>query len=184
MLTLKALGINDLVHFDFLDPPPHETLVLALEQLYALGALNHRGELTKLGRRMAEFPLDPMMAKMLLASEQYRCSEEVATIAAMLSVNGAIFYRPKDKIIHADTARKNFHIPGGDHLTLLNVYNQWRQSDFSTHWCYENFIQHRSMKRARDVREQLVGLMQRVEMELVSGITETMNIRKVSKINI
>ncbi|XP_043680354.1 pre-mRNA-splicing factor ATP-dependent RNA helicase DHX16 isoform X2 [Vespula pensylvanica] len=178
VLTLKALGINDLVHFDFLDPPPHETLVLALEQLYALGALNHRGELTKLGRRMAEFPLDPMMAKMLLASERYRCSEEVATIAAMLSVNGAIFYRPKDKIIHADTARKNFHVPGGDHLTLLNVYNQWQQSDFSTHWCYENFIQHRSMKRARDVREQLIGLMQRVEMELVSGITETVNIRK------
>ncbi|KAG6796962.1 pre-mRNA-splicing factor ATP-dependent RNA helicase DHX16-like [Apis mellifera caucasica] len=182
VLTLKALGINDLVHFDFLDPPPHETLVLALEQLYALGALNHRGELTKLGRKMAEFPLDPMMAKMLLASEQYRCSEEVATIAAMLSVNGAIFYRPKDKIIHADTARKNFHVPGGDHLTLLNVYNQWQQSDFSTHWCYENFIQHRSMKRARDVREQLVGLMQRVEMELVSGITETVNIRKVTEI--
>lgn len=44
--------------------------VLALEQLYALGALNHHGELTKLGRRMAEFPLDPMMAKMLIASEK------------------------------------------------------------------------------------------------------------------
>lgn len=71
VLTLKALGINDLVHFDFLDPPPHETLVLALEQLYALGALNHHGELTKLGRRMAEFPVDPMMAKMLLAAEKY-----------------------------------------------------------------------------------------------------------------
>ncbi|KAF6215585.1 hypothetical protein GE061_010341 [Apolygus lucorum] len=70
VLMLKALGINDLVHFDFLDPPPHETLVLALEQLYALGALNHHGELTKLGRRMAEFPLDPMMGKMLLASEK------------------------------------------------------------------------------------------------------------------
>lgn len=179
VLTLKALGINDLVHFDFLDPPPHETLVLALEQLYALGALNHRGELTKMGRRMAEFPLDPMMAKMLIASEKYRCSEEIATIAAMLSVNGAIFYRPKDKIIHADTARKNFHVPGGDHLTLLTVYNQWHQCDFSTNWCYENYIQHRSMKRARDVREQLVGLMQRVEMELVSGINDTINIRKV-----
>lgn len=70
VLMLKALGINDLVHFDFLDPPPHETLVLALEQLYALGALNHHGELTKLGRRMAEFPVDPMMAKMLLAAER------------------------------------------------------------------------------------------------------------------
>jgi pre-mRNA-splicing factor ATP-dependent RNA helicase DHX16 len=70
VLLLKSLGINDLIHFDFLDPPPHETLVLALEQLYALGALNHRGELTKLGRRMAEFPVDPMMAKMILASEK------------------------------------------------------------------------------------------------------------------
>lgn len=106
VLLLKSLGINDLIHFDFLDPPPHETLVLALEQLYALGALNHLGELTKLGRRMAEFPCDPMMSKMILASEKYKCSEEILTIAAMLSNNSSIFYRPKDKIIHADTARK------------------------------------------------------------------------------
>ncbi|XP_055921348.1 pre-mRNA-splicing factor ATP-dependent RNA helicase DHX16 [Eupeodes corollae] len=178
VLMLKALGINDLIHFDFLDPPPHETLVLALEQLYALGALNHHGELTKLGRRMAEFPLDPMMAKMLLASEKYKCSEEMVSIAAMLSVNSAIFYRPKDKIIHADTARKNFNHMHGDHLSLLQVYNQWADTDYSTQWCYENFIQYRSMKRARDVREQLVGLMQRVEIDMVTCLPETINIRK------
>ena len=70
VLMLKSLGIHDLVHFDFLDPPPQETLVIALEQLYALGALNHRGELTKLGRRMAEFPCDPCMSKMIIASEK------------------------------------------------------------------------------------------------------------------
>jgi pre-mRNA-splicing factor ATP-dependent RNA helicase DHX16 len=168
----------DLLSFDFLDPPPSETLILALEQLYALGALNHHGELTKMGRRMAEFPVDPMMAKMLLASEKYKCSEEVVTIAAMLSVNGAIFYRPKDKIIHADTARRNFNHPHGDHLSLLNVYNQWQESDHSTQWCYENFIQYRSMKRARDVREQLANLMLRVEIDMVSGVTESVNIRK------
>ncbi|XP_034244398.1 pre-mRNA-splicing factor ATP-dependent RNA helicase DHX16 [Thrips palmi] len=178
VLMLKALGINDLVHFDFLDPPPHETLVLALEQLYALGALNHHGELTKLGRRMAEFPVDPMMAKMILASEKYKCADEIVTICAMLSVNGAIFYRPKDKIIHADTARKNFNCPGGDHLVLHNVYKQWADTEFSTQWCYENFIQYRSMKRARDVREQLVGLMERVEIEIASAEGETVNIRK------
>ncbi|CAH1388645.1 unnamed protein product [Nezara viridula] len=178
VLTLKALGINDLINFDFLDPPPHETLVLALEQLYALGALNHHGELTKLGRRMAEFPLDPMMGKMLLASEKYKCSEEIVTIAAMLSVNGAIFYRPKDKVVHADTARKNFFLPGGDHLVLWNVYKQWSDTDFSTQWCYENYIQYRSMKRARDVREQLVGLMQRVEMDIISNPTDSIAIRK------
>jgi hypothetical protein len=74
---LKSLGINDLIHFDFMDPPPAEALLRALESLYALGALNDRGELTKLGRRMAEFPLDPMAAKMILASEQYHVRERV-----------------------------------------------------------------------------------------------------------
>lgn len=178
VLLLKSLGINDLIHFDFLDPPPHETLALALEQLYALGALNHMGELTKLGRRMAEFPVDPMMAKMLLASEKYKCSEEITTIAAMLSVNSAVFYRPKDKAIHADTARKNFFSPGGDHFTLLNVYNQWVDTDYSTQWCFENFIQHRSMRRARDVREQLVGLMERVEIDMISNKDDLLAIGK------
>jgi len=178
VLMLKSLGINDLIHFDFLDPPPHETLVLALEQLYALGALNHMGELTKLGRRMAEIPADPMMCKMLLASEKYKCSAEILSISAMLSNNASIFYRPKDKIIHADTARKNFFHPGGDHITLLNVYNQWAETDHSSQWCYENFIQHRSMKRARDIRDQLEALLERVEIEIVSDPLDTVNIRK------
>lgn len=178
VLLLKSLGINDIIHFDFLDPPLHESLVLALEQIYALGGLNHKGELTKLGSRMAEFPVDPMMSKMLLASEKYKCSEEILSIAAMLSVNNSIFYRPKDKMVHADTARKNFFTPGGDHLTLLNVYKQWSDSDYSTQWCFENYIQHRSMKRARDVREQLEGLMDRVEIELVSNASDTQAILK------
>uniref|UniRef100_A0A4W6BZA6 Pre-mRNA-splicing factor ATP-dependent RNA helicase DHX16 n=1 Tax=Lates calcarifer TaxID=8187 RepID=A0A4W6BZA6_LATCA len=178
VLLLKSLGINDLIHFDFMDPPPHETLVLALEQLYALGALNHMGELTKLGRRMAELPVDPMLSKMILASEQYKCSEEVLTIAAMLSVNNSIFYRPKDKVVHADNARMNFVVPGGDHLVLLNVYTQWVESGFSTQWCYENFIQFRSMRRARDVRDQLEGLMDRIEVEVVSSQGDSIPIRK------
>ncbi|XP_030013911.1 pre-mRNA-splicing factor ATP-dependent RNA helicase DHX16 [Sphaeramia orbicularis] len=178
VLLLKSLGINDLIHFDFMDPPPHETLVLALEQLYALGALNHMGELTKLGRRMAELPVDPMLSKMILASEQYKCSEEVLTIAAMLSVNNSIFYRPKDKVVHADNARMNFVVPGGDHLVLLNVYTQWVESGYSTQWCYENFIQFRSMRRARDVRDQLEGLMDRIEVEVVSAQGDCVPIRK------
>ncbi|EMP27868.1 Putative pre-mRNA-splicing factor ATP-dependent RNA helicase DHX16 [Chelonia mydas] len=175
---VKYLGINDLIHFDFMDPPPHETLVLALEQLYALGALNHLGELTKLGRKMAELPVDPMLSKMILASEQYKCSEQILSIAAMLSVNNSIFYRPKDKVVHADNARMNFFLPGGDHLVLLNVYTQWVESAFSMQWCYENFIQFRSMRRARDVREQLEGLMERIEVDLTSSEGDYVPIRK------
>lgn len=178
VLLLKSLGINDLIHFDFMDPPPAETLILALEQLYALGALNHMGELTKLGRKMAELPVDPMMSKMIIGSEKYKCVEQILTISAMLSVNASIFYRPKDKILHADNARKNFFRPGGDHLTLLNVYDQWAESGHSTQWCYENFIQFRSMRRARDVRDQLEGLMERIEIELTSSPHENVGVRK------
>jgi pre-mRNA-splicing factor ATP-dependent RNA helicase DHX16 len=172
VLMLKSLGINDLLNFDFMDPPPAETLLRALEQLYALGALNDRGELTKLGRRMAEYPLDPMLSKMLVASDQYGCSEEMATVCAMLSCGGAVFYRPKDKAVHADAAHAAFHRGGvGDHLALLAVYTAWAETDFSTQWCYENFVQVRTMKRARDVREQLLGLLERTEVELKSDST-------------
>eukprot|EP00479_Gromia_sphaerica_P010759 TRINITY_DN504_c0_g1_i2.p1 TRINITY_DN504_c0_g1~~TRINITY_DN504_c0_g1_i2.p1 ORF type:complete len:328 (-),score=53.85 TRINITY_DN504_c0_g1_i2:356-1339(-) len=169
VLMLKSLGINDLIHFDFMDPPPAETLIRALEQLYAMAALNDRGELTKLGRRMAEFPMDPMLSKMLIQSEKYGCVEECLTICGMLGVNNAIFYIPKDKKVHAVNAHKNFHKKDGDHMTLLNCYNQWQETKFSSEWCYENFVQVKSMRRAQDVREQLEGLLERVEVELQSN---------------
>jgi pre-mRNA-splicing factor ATP-dependent RNA helicase DHX16 len=137
---LKSLGINDLIHFDFMDPPPAETLIRALEQLYALGALNDEGDLTKLGRRMAEFPLDPMLSKAVIQSETYKCVDQSLTICSMLSVGNSIFYRPKEKAIHADNARKNFFRPGGDQMTLLNVFEQWKETNYSINWCFENFI--------------------------------------------
>ena len=103
-LSLKSLGTNDLIHFDFIDSPPPKTLVLALKQLYALRALNHMQELTKVGRKMSEFPVHPMMSKMLISLEKYKCSEEIVTISALLSVNNAILYRPNDRAVYADTA--------------------------------------------------------------------------------
>lgn len=87
-----------------------------------------QGELTKLGRRMAEFPLDPMFSKFIVNSEKYGCVLEALTICAMLGIGGTLFYRPKEKAIHADNARKTFAKPGGDPLTLLNVYEQWEET--------------------------------------------------------
>jgi pre-mRNA-splicing factor ATP-dependent RNA helicase DHX16 len=178
-LVLKSLGIEDLAHFDFLDPPPPETIMKALEQLYALGALNAKGELTKTGRRMAEFPLEPMMSKMLLASETYSCSEEIAVICSMLTVGNAIFYKPIENKVHAETMRKNFSRGAqGDHCALLNVFNQWKETNFSTQWCFENFVQPKSMKKARDILDQLLGLFERVELEIKSSASDTVAIRK------
>mmetsp|Transcript_10759 Transcript_10759/g.14008 ORF Transcript_10759/g.14008 Transcript_10759/m.14008 type:complete len:1072 (+) Transcript_10759:95-3310(+) len=179
VLMLKSLGINDLLHFDFMDPPPAETLIRALEQLYALGALNDRGELTKMGRRMAEFPLEPMLSKTVLASEKFKCTNEILSICSMLSVNNAIYYRPKDKAVHADNARLNFaRGGGGDHMSLLRCYNEWVDTNYSTQWCYENYVQVRSLNRARDIREQLEGLCERVEIELTSNINDMDSILK------
>ncbi|XP_073049429.1 pre-mRNA-splicing factor ATP-dependent RNA helicase DEAH1-like isoform X1 [Primulina eburnea] len=179
VLSLKSLGINDLLNFDFMDPPPSEALLKALELLYALSAVNKHGELTKAGRRMAEFPLDPMQSKMIVASDKYQCSDEIISIAAMLSIGNSIFYRPKDKQVHADNARLNFHMGNvGDHIALLKVYSSWKETNYSTQWCYENYIQVRSMKRARDIRDQLEGLLERVEIELTPNPNDLDSIKK------
>ncbi|KAL1664258.1 pre-mRNA splicing factor [Schizophyllum commune] len=164
VLLLKSLGINDLLGFEFMDPPPGETLMRALELLYALGALNDRGDLTKLGRRMAEFPVDPMLSKAIISSEQYHCTDEVLTIISMLQESASLFYRPKDKKLHADQARQNFVRQGGDHFTLLNVWEQWADTNYSQQFCYEQFLQFKSLSRARDIRDQLAGLCERVEI--------------------
>ena len=101
VLILKAMGINDLINFEFMDPPPVQTLVSALETLYNLEALDDEGLLTKLGRLMAEFPLEPQLAKMMLTSVDLGCSEEITTIVSMLSVQN-VFYRPREKQQLAD----------------------------------------------------------------------------------
>lgn len=165
VLLLKSLGVNDLLDFDFMDPPPTDTLISALNTLFALQALNHAGELTKVGRQMAEFPTDPSIARAILAADKLGSVEEILTITSMLAESGALFFRPKDKKIHADSARARFTIKeGGDHLTLLNIWNQWVDSDFSHVWAKENFLDLRSLQRARDVRDQLAALCERVEV--------------------
>ena len=180
VLLLKSLGINHLMEFDFMDAPPAETLIRALENLYALGALNDKGALTKLGRQMAEFPTDPMLARSILAADKHGCVEEVLSIIAMLGESASLFYRPKDKKILADSARARFTIKeGGDHFSLLNIWNQWVDSDFSYVWARENFLQQRSLTRARDVRDQLAKLCDRVEVTITSvGASELMPIQK------
>ncbi|KAJ8025069.1 ATP-dependent RNA helicase DHX8 [Holothuria leucospilota] len=161
LLSLKAMGINDLLSFDFMDAPPTETLITAMEQLHSLSALDDEGLLTRLGRRMAEFPLEPMLSKVLIMSVQLGCSEEILTVVSMLSVQN-VFYRPKDKQAIADQRKAKFHQPEGDHLTLLAVYNSWKNNKFSNPWCFENFVQARTLRRAQDVRKQLLGIMDRV----------------------
>ncbi|KAF8656891.1 hypothetical protein HU200_060453 [Digitaria exilis] len=177
VLNMKAMGINDLLSFDFMDPPAPQALISAMEQLYSLGALDEEGLLTKLGRKMAEFPLDPPLSKMLLASVDLGCSDEILTIIAMIQT-GNIFYRPREKQAQADQKRAKFFQPEGDHLTLLAVYEAWKAKNFSGPWCFENFVQSRSLRRAQDVRKQLLTIMDRYKLDVVSAGKNFTKIRK------
>eukprot|EP00126_Sphaerothecum_destruens_P004370 Sdes_comp18147_c0_seq1m7629 len=177
VLNLKAMGINNLLGFDFMDPPVPQSLISAMEQLHSLNALDDEGILTRLGRKMAEFPLDPPLAKMLIQSVSLGCSEEILTIVAMLSIQN-VFYRPKEKQTLADQKKAKFHQPEGDHITLLCVYNAWKNSKFSNPWCFENFLQARSLRRAQDVRKQMVGIMDRYRLDIVSAGQNYDKVRK------
>ncbi|KAM1282654.1 hypothetical protein ACFX2H_022990 [Malus domestica] len=148
-----------------------------MKQLQSLGALDEEGLLTKLGRRMAVLPLDPPLSKMLLASANLGCSDEIVTIIAMLQA-GNIFYRPRAKQSQADQKKAKFFQPEGDHLTLLTVYEAWKAKDFSKPWCSENFLQFRSLSRARDIRKQLLTVMGKYELEVVSAGRNVVMVRK------
>ncbi|GJQ10468.1 hypothetical protein GpartN1_g2259.t1 [Galdieria partita] len=181
VLTLKKLGVDDLVHFDFMDPPAPETLMRALELLNYLGALDDEGELTPLGKLMAEFPLDPQLSKMLIVSPQFQCSNEILSIVAMLSVPNC-FLRPRDAQKKADAAKARFTHSEGDHLTLLNVYYAYKHNDEDPNWCYQNFLNYRSLKSADNVRSQLEAMMSKLSLPLVStdfqSVEFYVNIRK------
>lgn len=177
ILMLKAMGINDLLHFDFMDPPPVNTMLTALEELYALSALDDEGLLTRLGRKMADFPMEPSLSKVLLASVEAGCSDEMLSIVAMLNLQ-QVFTRPKDKQEQADKKKAKFFDPSGDHLTMLNVYNAWVRSGCSNPWCHENFIHARQMKRAKDVRDQIVKIMTRYKHKITSCGRDTQKVRR------
>jgi ATP-dependent RNA helicase DHX8/PRP22 len=178
ILMLKAMGINDLLHFDFMDPPPTNTMLTALEELYQLGALDEEGLLTRLGRQMADFPMDPALGKTLIASTKMDCSEEVLTIVSMISATQSPFYRPKDKQEAADKKKAKFHDQHGDHLTYLNLFNAWKRAGYSKPFCMENFVQPRNMQRVRDVSVQLIQIFQRHKLPLVSCGRNTVKVRQ------
>lgn len=167
ILQLKKLGVSDLLHLDFLDPPPAETFQQAYDALKCLGALDTEGNLTKLGEQMTEFPLDPQMSKMIIASPEFHCSNEVLSIAAMLSVPNC-FLRPMESQISADEAKAKFNHVMGDHFALLNVYHAYKQENGDASWCEKNYISQATLKLADSVRSQLVSIMHKLNLQLCS----------------
>jgi pre-mRNA-splicing factor ATP-dependent RNA helicase DHX15/PRP43 len=170
VLELKKLGIDDLVHFDLMDPPAPETLMRALEELNYLACLNDDGDLTDMGRRASEFPLDPALAVMLISSPEFYCSNEILSLTALLSVP-QVFVRPASARKRADEMKALFAHQDGDHLTLLNVYHAFKSPQAQLNlkqWCHDHFLSLRALQSADNVRLQLKTIMERLELELLS----------------
>ncbi|KAI5124049.1 hypothetical protein M0805_003878 [Coniferiporia weirii] len=177
VLLLKSLGVKNLLEFDFMDPPPQSNILNSMYQLWVLGALDNIGDLTPVGRKMSEFPMEPSMAKMLIASVEYKCSSEMLTIVSMLSVP-SVFYRPKERMEEADAAREKFSVPESDHLTLLNVYGQWKSHGYRDDWGMRHFLHPKLLRKAREVRTQLEDIMKMQKMAIISAGTDFDVMRK------
>jgi pre-mRNA-splicing factor ATP-dependent RNA helicase DHX15/PRP43 len=170
VLELKKLGVDDLVHFDLMDPPAPETLMRALEELNYLACLDDDGNLTQLGRVASDFPLDPALAVMLISSPEFYCSNEILSITALLSVP-QVWVRPASQRKRADEMKNLFSHPDGDHLSLLNVYHAFKGPEAQANvkqWCHDHFLSLRSLQSADNVRMQLLRIMEREELEMVS----------------
>ncbi|OPB43139.1 ATP-dependent helicase Prp16 [Trichoderma guizhouense] len=179
VLELKKLGVEDLVHFDLMDPPAPETMMRALEELNYLACLDDDGELTTLGGLASEFPLDPALAVMLISSPEFYCSNEILSITSLLSVP-QIFVRPASSRKRADEMKALFAHPDGDHLTLLNAYHAYKGQETSDpssakQWCHEHFLSYRHLSSADSVRAQLKRIMETHGLDLISTPFEDKN---------
>ncbi|KAF0972968.1 hypothetical protein FDP41_008820 [Naegleria fowleri] len=168
LLQMKAMGIDNLVLFDFLSPPPSQNMAKSLETLYALGAIDDDGKLTHpLGKQMAEFPTDPFISKILIQSGYMNCSYEILIICAMLSVKN-VFVTSRSIQDRIENAKKKFSVMEGDHLTNLNIYLAYLNNKKSSNWCYDNFINYKAMQRAEQFYHQYEKFLKKFHIPVQS----------------
>lgn len=178
VIQLKALGIDNILGFDWPASPPPEAMIRALEVLYSLGVLDDDAKLTSpVGFQAAEIPLDPMISKMILSSNQLGCSDEIITIAAVLSIQ-SIWVSGRGVQKELDEAKLRFAAAEGDHVTFLNVYKGFLQSGKSSQWCHKNYMNYQAMKKVIEIREQLRRTALRLGIVLKSCEGDMLAVRK------
>lgn len=165
VLQLKKYGFDDLGRFDFMDMPDPATIKRAEELLTNLGAVDDNGKLTTVGEIMSEFPLEPQLAKIIIAGcLEYKCADEILSIAAILSDGKSCFINAKKSKEKAKAARKVFIHEDSDHLTLLNVYNEFVKHRNQS-WCRQHFLNYKTLVDVELVREQLQAIVDRLSLK-------------------
>ncbi|AQL01665.1 putative pre-mRNA-splicing factor ATP-dependent RNA helicase DEAH4 [Zea mays] len=165
VLYLKSLNLPDIniLKFDFLDPPSRESLEDALRQLYLIDAIDENGQITDVGRVMAELPLEPSLSRTLIEANELGCLSQALTVASILSAEITLRSVSKDVV---DGKRKRQELPDGsgwgDHIQLLQIFESWDQTGYDTKWCSHHDLQVRGMKLSKDVRNQLCQIIQKI----------------------
>ncbi|KFP34579.1 Putative pre-mRNA-splicing factor ATP-dependent RNA helicase DHX32, partial [Colius striatus] len=151
-----------------------ESLMQALEDLDYLAALDNDGNLSEFGIIMSEFPLDPQLSKAILASCEFECVDEMLTIAAMLTAPNCFLHTPPGTEEIALTRWRKFSHPAGDHFTLINVFNAFkeargdsaRQYCGNEKWCRDCFLSCSALRMAETIRAELLEIMKRIELPI------------------
>ena len=157
ILQLKMLGVDDIMSFSFIEPPKEQNLVAALHLLYLLGALDTKGCVTDVGKKIAKLPIDPTHARTLIAAEEFGVFDSVVSIIAMLSTENVLSSPNKYQRDQVDANRQAFHSPHGDHLTMLNIFNEFKKQSKKDvfDWCRQLLVNYRKMASVLDIRKQL-----------------------------
>jgi len=164
ILTLKALGVQNILAFDVMDLPGSESLSHGLETLFALGAIADDTSLTLLGMDMSAFPTEPRVSRMLLESLRNDCSLEVAGVASALQVR-SLFLTPRRRVnqrqVDYENAISEFTDLTGDHITYANVLSEQDSRRMDREECNEKFLNYTAIRKITEVRNQLLRFLKK-----------------------
>jgi ATP-dependent helicase HrpA len=165
ILRAKSLGIGEIETFPFLDPPSPRAITDGYDLLHELNAIGEKRELTGVGRELARLPLDPRVARMLVAARAEGCLEQVMVIAAALSVQDPR-ERPLERAAAADEKHARFADESSDFLSYLKLWKVFEGKLEKT--CRENFLSIPRMREWRDVHAQLKKTLEELDWKLSS----------------
>ena len=165
ILRMKSLKIGDVENFPFLEPPSSRMIGDGYQLLAELGAVDEDKELTAIGWRLAKFPMDPRIARMILAAKQENCLHEILIIASALSLQDPRD-RPFDHQAAADQAQRRFVDERSDfmsYLKLWDFFDEQVKHKKSTRkliaQCHELFLSYRRLREWREIHGQLQVLI-------------------------
>jgi len=178
ILSMLALGMQNPLKFDFIDPPDEMTMARALHILKNLNAIDQQCKITSLGHKMAKFPVNPRLAKSLVIAKDFDCIYEMVVIASMLEIEDRLWRKGWNRNNHNNKGknggqsgikekRKQFCHSSGDHLTLLNVYNAWNslKQSCQRQFCDDNCLSYNSLRRVDQIRGQIERTMANIVLD-------------------